>query len=238
MNRFSDLFDESVGLRRNDSLNPVLWDGDRLRPDVRVKLLNFGEAWRAFAGIPAGAVSDIVMVGGNAGLYYNDESDVDVHLIVDKSALPFGTVTEEYLRDKKALWTARYDVRIRGYQVEPYAQGLGEPFAAGQGVYSLERDAWLQRPTDSRYDPEKDRDLERRVAHWQRAIDSALSGDAGTEAMDVMRDKLSSMRGRSISRHGELGRDNLVFKALRLSGYLSRMSDYSAGKRVGELSLS
>lgn len=237
MNRFSAFIDEATGLRRNEVLNPILWDGDRLRPDVRIKLLNFAEAWRAFAKIPADVVSDVIMVGGNAGLFYNEASDVDVHLIVDKSALPFGEVTEEYLRDKKALWTARHDVRIKGYQVEPYAQGLGEPFAAGQGVYSLERDAWIQRPTASKYDPDSDMHLSRRVAHWQSAIEKALAGDAGVEAMDVMRDKLSEMRRRSISKYGELGRDNLVFKALRLSGHLSRMSDYSAGKKTGELSL-
>lgn len=235
--RFSAFIDEATGLRRNESLNPVLWENGRLRRDVRIKLLNFAEAWRAFARIPESTVSDVVMVGGNAGLFYNEASDVDVHLIVDKAALPFGEVTEEYLRDKKALWTARHDVRVKGYQVEPYAQGLGEPFAAGQGVYSLERDAWIQSPTSERYDPDSDSRLIRSVAHWQRAIDRALTGDAGVEAMDVMRGKLSEMRARSISKHGELGRDNLVFKALRLSGHLAKMSDYGNAKKTSELSL-
>lgn len=224
-------------LHRNDSLNPALWDGDRLKSDVRTALLNFAEAWRKYARIPREAVLDVLLVGGNASLYYNEASDIDVHLLVDPKMLPGGDMADEFLRDRKALWTARYNVHIKGYPVEPYAQPTTEKFPAGQGVYSLTRAAWVQRPTTSSYDPSKDPKLAKKVEAWRDAIDHAIH-DEGEEDVDALRNKLAEMRARAIRTGGELSRNNLVFKALRLSGHIDAMKSFIRRQEASRLSLS
>lgn len=224
-------------LRRNSALNPVLWDGDRLRPDVRTHLLNFAEAFRRFAKIPEGAVRDVYMVGGNTGLYYNDLSDVDVHLVIDRSALGAGDLTDEYLRDKKALWTLRHDVRVKGYQVEPYAQDTSDPLVPGQGVYSVQRGEWVQRPIETDYDPSTDPILRTRADSWRRSIDKLLSNPSSVDDLETVRRRLADMRSRSISRGGELGRDNLVFKSLRNTGHLDRITNHIRRMTSDSLSL-
>lgn len=236
MNKFHS-FSESVGLRRNYQLNPRLWDGDTLKPEVRTALLNFAEAWRKYAGIPEGKVQDILLVGGNASFYYNDSSDIDVHLLVDRNQLGFGSLTEEHLKDKKALWSIRHDVRVKGIPVEPYAQDLSEKAPQGQGVYSLQRGVWVQRPTDSTYDPENDPELDDRVAHWQRTIDTLVNARPPVEEFDALKNKMATMRSQGIARGGELDRDNLVFKALRLSGHLDKMSEYVKRRQASDLSI-
>lgn len=230
-------FSEALGLRRNDQLNPKLWDGSRLRPEVRTALLNFGEAWRKYAGIPESEVKDVIMVGGNAGYYYNDASDIDVHLLVDRSRLGMGPIVDEHLKDRKTLWSIRHDVRVKGYQVEPYAQDISERPPAGQGVYSLMNDRWLNQPVHDGYDPETDLRVARKVSHWQRMIDRLVGDAHGLDEFDAMKNKMADMRSKGIARGGELDPDNLVFKALRISGHLDKMSDYVKNKQVADLSI-
>ena len=38
-----------ISLEYHDELNPKLWDGDKLKPEIREKLLKFGDAWAEFA---------------------------------------------------------------------------------------------------------------------------------------------------------------------------------------------
>lgn len=237
MIEFSDFLRETAVFHRNSQLNPALWDGDALRPDVRTKLLNFAEAWRSFAKIPREDVLDELMVGGNAGYFYNDDSDIDVHLLIDRSALGLGSYVDDYLQDKKAEWTSRYDVRVKGYPIEPYAQDVSERFTSGQGVYSLTRGEWLQRPTDVDYDPTADERLQRRVGTLSRAIDKLIEKNADSGEFDLLKKKISDMRSRSLKRGGELGRGNLAFKILRLDGALDRMADFVKRKRAEALSL-
>lgn len=233
-------FSESLNvgyLHRNERLNPKLWDGDVLRPEVRTSLLNFAEAWRRFARIPPSAVQDILMVGGNAGYFYNDSSDIDVHLLIDRTSLGFGNLTDDFLKDRKSMWTQAHDVRVKGYSVEPYAQDVRESSPEGQGVYSILRRQWVKRPTESRYDPSVDAELDRKVADWQRAIDHLVDQDAGVEAAEQLKKRLSEMRGNGIKAGGELAQDNLVFKSLRLSNHLDKLSKYKRDKETRELSL-
>lgn len=236
MERFCDFIEEAT-FHRNGELNPALWDGDRLRPDVRTKLLNFAEAWRRFAKIPEDDVIDVLMVGGNAGLYYNEDSDIDVHLLIDRSKLGLGSYADEYLQDKKATWTSRYDVRVKGYPIEPYAQDVAEKFTSGQGVYSLLHDQWVQKPTQVDYDPTADKYLHRKVSTMERAIDKMIEDRADPDEFDLLKKKISDMRSRSLRRGGELGKGNLVFKILRLDGALDRMTDYVKKRKAESLSL-
>lgn len=229
---------EQPELHRNDVLNPDVWDGDSIKRDVRTALLNFAEAWRVFAKIPEDAVVDVILVGGNAGYYYNETSDLDVHLVVDRSRLGLGSLTDEYLRDKKALWTIKHDVRVKGYQVEPYAQDVSEGSPAGQGVYSLQRDQWVKRPVQSDYDPRHDTVLAEKTRRWIESIDKLTSGDHDLDDYEAIKRKLADMRTKSIAAGGELSRGNLIFKNLRMSGHLDRVQDYIRRKTTDSLSLS
>lgn len=177
------------------------------------------------------------MVGGNASYYYNDSSDIDVHLLVDKASLGFGPLTEEHLKDKKTLWTIRHDVRVKGIPLEPYAQDVSEKAPIGQGVFSLRRNEWVQKPIDPTYDPDTDVRLERKVKDWQRAIDRLVNSRPPIEKFDGLKSRLSEMRSKGIARGGELDPDNLVFKALRFSGHLDKMSEYIKQRQAQDLSI-
>ena len=69
-------------------------------------------------------MEDVHLVG-NASYLYNDKSDLDIHLIVDKDKVSeCGELLDDYLRSKKKLWgSLSTDVKIYGTEVEIYAGG-------------------------------------------------------------------------------------------------------------------
>jgi hypothetical protein len=228
---------QEVSLRRRPELNPKLWDADRLRPDVREALLRFGKVWQGFAKIPDRLVQDITLVGGNASYYYTDGSDLDVHLLIDKAQLGYGEIVDEFLRDRKTLWGLKHKVTVKGYPVEPYAQDVKELSPVGQGVYSLVMDDWVQRPALSEYDPEQDPNLGRKVRHWQRLVDKTVDQDLGPDQAYSLRERIKLMRKAGITRGGELNPSNLVFKDLRNTGHLTKLTEYLRGRSDQSLSL-
>lgn len=218
-------------------LNPLLWDrSNKLLPDVRVKLLKFADTWAEFAKIPPSMIQDIVLTGGNAGFLYNGQSDLDVHLIVDRAALGYGPLVDDFLQDRKNLWTLKHHVTVKGIPVEPYAQDPSEAPPVGQGTYSLKNDVWLNFPSTVTYDPETDPVLARKVAHWAAMIDKVIEDRRPLSQFEGIRKKLSNMRKRGLARRGELDRDNLIFKSLRNSGHIDRMNNYVAEAQDRELS--
>jgi hypothetical protein len=57
-------------LQYHDQLNPNLWENNKLKEDVRNKLIQIADVWSKFSKIPAEAIEDVLMVGGNANFNY------------------------------------------------------------------------------------------------------------------------------------------------------------------------
>lgn len=239
MHNFSEFIAElKITLQCHDELNPKLWDGEKLKPEVRKALIKFGETWAEFAKIPKSMIEDIVMTGGNTNFNYTSKSDIDVHLIVDRSKLfSDQKFVEEYLQDKKSLWTLSHDVNVYGYPLEPYAQDKSIKYPKDQGVYSLKNDEWLKKPGKCEYDYQGDNLLKQKVKHYMHAIDHLIKHKMGEGAVNLLKTKLKNMRAAGIQQYGEYSRENLVFKELRNRGYLDKMNAYDKSMQDQELSL-
>ena len=74
-------------IKSHDTLNPKLWKDETLDPDVWLALNKIAKEWANFANIPAASISDVIMTGGNANYNYTKYSDIDLHLVVDKSQI-------------------------------------------------------------------------------------------------------------------------------------------------------
>jgi hypothetical protein len=142
---------ESSTLEYHDVLNPKIWNGAELKSEVRGKLLQIAEAWREFAKIHPDTVVNIILTGGNANYNYTPQSDLDLHLIINRGEFNGSMIdrafVDEYLQDKKILWTLTHgDINIYGYPVELYAQDIQDQPHVGQGVYSVSGNYWMQEP--------------------------------------------------------------------------------------------
>ena len=213
-------------LQSHDSLNPKLWTDEQLDPEVWLALNKIAKEWAKFANIPARALKDIILVGGNANYNYTKHSDIDLHLVIDKDGVKCDGLVDDYLLSKKQLWALTHDITVKGQPVELYAQSESDTFKKGQGVYSLSSRRWLQQPERVRFNPndkavrDKVRDLETTI---NDLIDSK-SDDIAT--FKRLKGKLKNMRSTAIEKGGEYAPENLAFKELRNRGVLDRMSKY------------
>ena len=239
MKTFGEFISESsnLTLRYNEQLNPKLWEGDKLKSEVRQKLLEIGQSWAEFSNIPQEAIKDMIVVGGNANFNYTDYSDIDLHLLVDKDELPdCPELIDDYFKDKKQLWSMTHDISIYGHDVELYAQDVNDEFPANQGVYSLTQDNWMVPPTKQQvsYD---DPNLVKKINDYINKINSLLDSNADDELFKKLKKKFSDMRKVGIKQGGEFSTENLIFKELRNQGYLDRMNQYIKSKEDEKLSL-
>jgi hypothetical protein len=226
-----------LGLEYHDNLNPLLWnEKDELNPDVRNKLLAFGRAFQSFGHIPDQAVKDIWMVGGNCGYNYTPFSDIDVHVIIEKGLLGGGVIIDEYLKSLKLLWSAKHNVSVRGYSLEPYFQAVGEAIQS-VGIFSLLNNTWVQKPSKGSYDFDNNKELHARVDHYQSLIDHLIDTGSGVDKFEDLKKKLSALRKDGLAQGGEFSLGNLTFKSLRNSGHLDKMTKYMLDSVDKQLSL-
>jgi hypothetical protein len=227
-----------ISLKYHKELNPKLWNGFELKPEVREKLLKFADVWAKFARIPLDFIEDVIIIGGNVNYNYTAKSDIDVHVIIDRDKLgPNREMIDDYLQDKKVLWTLTHKISVLGYDIEPYAQDSHASYPRGQGVYSIKRNTWVQYPPRGEYDFANDTALKKKVIFYKRLIDTVINDKMDLDAVQDIKKKLREMRAASIAKGGEFGFENLVFKELRNRGYLDKINKYEKSVREKELSL-
>jgi hypothetical protein len=227
----------SLTLQYHDELNPKFWNADNLKPEVQNKLLEIGYVWADFANIPDEAIKDVLFVGGNANYNYTNYSDIDVHILIDKEQLPdCPDLIDDYLKDKKLLWSEIHDINIYGHDVELFAQDINDATPSDQGVYSLTKNEWIKHPEKQNIDLE-DPHIKQKVDQYTQKIDSLISSNAEDESFKKLKDKFKNMRNSALKKGGELSIENLIFKELRNLGYLDKMNDYLKSKQDKSLSL-
>jgi predicted nucleotidyltransferase len=238
MKQFAHYIREAnLTLQYHERLNPKIWDNQTLRPEVRTKLLMIARTWAGFAKIPNSAITDVILVGGNANFNYTPYSDIDLHIVVDMKKIPeCKGLLDEYLRGKKQLWGLVHDIKIYGHDVELYAQDQDTPYTKDQGVYSIKSDKWLVKPVKREVNL-NDPAIKRKVEQYIEKIDTLIDTSAEDEAFEYLKIKFREMRASALKLGGEFSVENLVFKELRNLGYLDKVSDYLRSKQDERLSL-
>jgi hypothetical protein len=237
--KFSDFLREELTstLQYHQDLNPTIWDGFELKDDVRNKLIEIGRTWVTWANIPVEAVKDMILVGGNANYNYTPQSDIDLHILVDVDAIPnCPEFIDDYLKDKKQLWSLTHDIKILGHDVEIYAQDMNDGFTKDQGVFSLTDNNWIAEPVNQEINLDNPHIL-KKVQEYIEKIDSLIASNAEEESFQKLKDKFKDMRSTDIKKYGEFSHGNLIFKELRNLGYLDKMNNYIKTKQDERLSL-
>jgi hypothetical protein len=202
----------------NKELNPKLWEGATLMPEVREKLIKIAEAFREFIAIDLDVV-DYTMTGSNANYTWTKYSDLDLHIIVNGEV---GPEARELFNAKKALWAEHHDITIRGLPVECYVQGENERHHSS-GVFSVMHDKWLMVPRKIKPKID-DSAVERKLDAVTHDITMAVTaGDIGR--LEKMKERITNMRKSGLERAGEWSTENLAFKALRNMGVIDQLTE-------------
>ncbi len=140
-----DSFNLADAVKFNEELNPRIWQGSRMRPEVRKKLLAIARDFKQSLGLSDLEVKDITLSGSNAGYTYTPHSDIDLHLVVDMPQAETDEVYRELFNAKKYQYNDEHNLSIGGYPVELYVQPVNQPHHS-QGIYSVLNNDWTAIP--------------------------------------------------------------------------------------------
>jgi hypothetical protein len=212
-----------------DELNPAIWDGFKLKSDIREDLLQIAYDFYESTDLKA-KIKDIILTGSLANYNWSEKySDFDLHIVVD-----FNDISEDHDMVKKLtgyakkLWTMEYDIKISGYEVELYIQDESESHTS-TGVYSVLKDKWNVKPEKKVFEP-NEKEIHDKAEPIMIMVDDIESNfdklpiDEIKTKLDKVWDKIKTTRKRGLE-EGEFGTGNLVFKLLRRNGYISNVID-------------
>jgi hypothetical protein len=220
------------GFKMKDELNPKVWDGDKMKPEVRKALLKIADDY--FEGLDLGTdvdIEDISMTGSLANYNWSKYSDVDLHILTDYKDIPVDEdLVLDFLKSKSGTWNDTHDIKIYGFDVEIYVQDIDEEHTS-TGVYSILNDEWILKPKpqdikiDSKNVKRKANILMDRVEELYDDIHDERDYENIVEKADKIQDKIKKMRQCGLDSVGEFSVENMAFKALRRNGTLERLSD-------------
>ena len=217
----------------HQQLNPAAWDGMNLKPEVRQALLKVARSFMETWGVEL-EVTDIILTGSNANYNWTKFSDFDLHVVVRLGGYYDVRLVEKLLRAKKDEFNRRHNIRIKGYPVEVYAQGSNEHLVA-TGQYSLQSDSWLVEPRMSAPSFQHKEIGDMSDALIKEAQDAIATKNI--DAIQLVLDKISGLRKSGLSKTGEFGLQNMVFKVVRNSGMIEKLRQALVDLSDKELSL-
>lgn len=127
-----------------DTLNTEIWEGDKLNPKVRTKLIKIATDFFKELKLPAEVkMKDIIFTGSLANYNWSKFSDVDLHIVLDFSQVEAADqFKEDFFYAQKALWNQEHDITVFDFPVELYVQDIKAKLVAS-AVYSVKNDKWI-----------------------------------------------------------------------------------------------
>lgn len=226
-------FNVDNAIQFHSELNPKLWDGTHLDAEVEAHLKAIAALFIQKLKVPHLDIVDVTISGSNAGYTYTKYSDIDCHIVVD---VP--TKKQELMRNlfdaKKSIFNETYNFSIHTIPVELYVQFKDEPHAS-TGVYSLLREEWLRKPQPIKVEID-DGLVQFKYKRFVRLTTNAI--DKGNiKLANAITEKLRKYRQHGLTKHGELGPENITFKLLRNNGILEKLMDFKRENIESQLSL-
>ena len=214
-----------------DTLVKDVWVDNKLKPEIREKLLIIAQDFFDSLELPKGTIlRDIKLTGSLANFNWSKFSDVDLHLVLDFSEIADNEeFAKDYFMAKKNLWNNAHDVDIFGYPVEVYVEDKDEPHTAS-GLYSILNDEWITIPQQQKIVIDKD-DISSKAEGYLSIIPQLEVMFEKEEyenlikKIDKIKERIRNMRSSGLEKGGLYSVENLAFKVLRRSNYVEKLND-------------
>lgn len=217
-----DSFKLSDAVKFHKTLNPNLWQHNRLRPEVKKQLKKIAQDFIEELGINGLDVVDLTVSGSNAAYSYTPHSDLDLHILVDMSQLPNDEVYRELFTAKKTIYNDTHNIKIHGVPVELYVQDVNEPVIS-LGEYSLLQDKWIKMPAKKRANFDQSA-TKHKYEKLLALVKHALKYKDINKLNNVIK-KIRQYRQAGLDKGGEFSPENLAYKALRNQDYITKLYD-------------
>lgn len=209
-----------------------------MNEDVREKLLQIAQEFINWLGLDVD-VEDVTLTGSLSNYNWSEFSDVDLHILIDFSKFREDQdLVKNFFDAKKKVWNNDHNIKIKGFDVEVYAQDTEETHRSS-GVYSVLNNGWVIEPEYE--NPKIDKlSIIRKAKEIEEMIDELAAkykqGEDITKQTDELKVKINNYRNAGLDRSGEYSEENLVFKMLRRTQYIEKL--YNIGKGLADRHLS
>jgi len=220
------------GYEEHNQLNPKLWDGQSLRPEIKSKLLKIAQVFKEFIDLNV-PVIDVHITGGQVSYHYTDLSDLDLHLIIDYNKIECDQEVEELLDTKRLLFKKQHNIELLGIPVEPGTEDVNRPTVSA--AYSLKTDSWIRSPKNYSGKIDK-KEIEKQSEYWGKIIRSILAKKDPEMAQKCLK-MIRKYRKTGLKQTGEYGVENLVYKTLRNTGLIADLTDFVNDSQDQNLSI-
>ena len=217
-----DSFKMADAIAFHDQLNPKLFHGQHLRPDVDEQLKVIAQDFLSELGVKDLDVKDITISGSNAAFSYTPNSDLDLHILVDLTQYSDDAVYQELFHAKKNLYNESHDITINGIPVELYMQDASEPVIS-LGEYSILKNKWIRVPSKRRSNLDQTA-TKQKYEKLTKVAEYALQSKDLSKVKNVL-DTIKRYRQAGLDVGGEFGPENLAYKVLRSQGVITKLYD-------------
>jgi predicted nucleotidyltransferase len=215
----------------HDQLNPKLFDGEEMRPEIRQGLLKIADHFKEFIGVELDVI-DITVSGSNAAYSYTNYSDIDLHIVVQ---VPNDPEYVQLLDAKKNDYNAKHDIKVKGIDVELYAQDVDNDHHS-LGIYSVKDNKWISTPERTTVDIDHD-DVREKYTNYRDRIKVSLQQEQLDVAKEMWAD-VKRMRSAGLeTKASEFSTENLVYKMLRNKRWIEKLHDHINDLTDHELSI-
>jgi hypothetical protein len=221
----------------HSTLNPKLWDGDRLQPKLRVGFMKIAKAFYDFLEVDTD-ILDVIIIGSSANYNWTEHSDIDLHVVINYSAINENMLlVQNYMHAKKSIWNVNYPLTYKGLPVELYAQDSNDVLNSTVGIYSVLHGKWINKPSAETISIDDDA-IEQKADPYEYEIDSLKESDPQIEfKLKNILMRLQRLRQTGLDAEGEYSVENMAFKHLRNRGYIERLKQLQKKVSLGKLAL-
>ena len=233
---------ETKDILNGEIWNDVFTDNPTLKPQIRKVLLKIASEFQGYLGENI-FVSDVMFTGSLANYNWSKFSDIDLHLILDYDQFNPSEreLYKELFKLKKTLFNENHDIKVKGYEVELYAEDVTEKHR-DRGLYSVIYNDWVNKPQKKKISIDKKFFLKKADMMMDR-IDNLmidvknLDIDTALKKIKNFNDKMKKYRKSGLDEGGELSYENMIFKFLRRNGYLDKLYTFKNELMDRKLSL-
>lgn len=215
-----DEFNLGDAVHFHDELNPAVFNGEHMKPQVREQLLAIANDFVEHLGIANLDISDITISGSSAAYSYTKHSDIDLHILVDMNNFSNDDIYRELFDAKKVIYNDQHDIKINGFEVELYVQDTNKPVIS-LGEYSVLNDRWIKLPRQRRAHFDQAA-TQLKYKKLYKLAEFAYKSNDIHKIENVLR-TIKKYRQAGLDRHGEFSPENLAYKALRSKKVIDRL---------------
>ena len=207
-------------------LDPRLWDGDKLRPEVRTRALEIVTDLFADLKMPDLTIKNVEIRGSTVSYEYDDSADLSVRVFLDTSnyrgdVKQLNALLKTYTDYLEAVYEG--NLLLRGVPLEPQFYAVKSPSQepqAGIGHYSLTDDAWMEHPSmqESRFDRNQIMaDAKGFITKYNGLVSEYFADKKAFDCgrLGAFTKEMRSYRGAGIDKDGTRSTPNLTYRMLR-----------------------